>query len=455
MNTLIIISLLIALVFTFLIVLIIRKASNHNVSSIQTMIKQGKPGQAIEPLRKLITKDPHNVDAHFLLAKAFIGDNKPELALMEVKTINKLGEFSPICPEKDFRKLSSKLFMQFNQHEEALKDLVLLIKLAPYESENYYNVGLLFEERQKSSKAAKYFKKTTELEPRHAGAYLHLGMIMFNSKRYKEAKHYLEQAIKYDETSFITYFYLGKIAKEARDFTGAVSAFEKSLRDKSIKLKALIERGLCYIALNKYETAATELEKAITLVTKDTEVQATEQQILYANYFLAMAYEQLRNLDKAIDLWELIYKKKRNFKDVAEKLSQYKELRENDNMKDYLTSTHDEFVEICKAICTQLKLTTQDIKQIKGGVQLIGLESGKKDWKASKKLPFLVRLLRESTPLNESTVRNTLDEMKNLNIMKGILVSSSEITSDAKKFAESRPIDLIGKRKLVKILNNI
>lgn len=455
MTTIIILSLAITAIFGIFVFLIVRRATNHNISSIQTLIKQGKSLQSIDILKKIISKDSQNVDAHFLLAKAFMMEGKPELAFMEVKSINKIGEFSAVCPEKDFRQLSSKLFLQFNQPDEALKDYLLLIKLAPYESENYYNIGLLFEDRQKSSKAINYYRKTIELNPRHSGSFLHLGLIMYNSKRLKDAKSFLDSALKYDDTNFTTYFYLGKIAKEGKDYASAIVLFEKALRDKGIKLKALLERGICFIALKKYDTAITELEKVLTLISRDKEIEVSEQQQLYTHYFLAMAFEQERNLDKAIEHWAIINKKKKNFKDVSEKLSQYKELQENDNMKDFLTSSRDEFVEMCKIICSEINLTAQDIKDIKSGVQIIGLESGKKDWKAAKKLPYLVRILRDSSPVSESTVRSILDESKNLNIIKSILVSSTEITSDAKKFAESRPIELIGKRKLVKILNKI
>ncbi len=453
MTTIIILSIAITFIFAAIIFIIVRKATNHNITSIQNLLKQGRTGHSIDILKKIIIKDPQNVDAHFLLAKAFLMEQKDELAFMEIKAINKIGEFSSVCPEPEFRKISSKLFLKFNQPDEALKDYLLLIKLSPYDAENYFNVGLLFEERQRSSKAVNYYKKAIELQPRHGGAYMHLGIIMYNNKRYKDAKVFFDSSLKYDDNNFTTFFYLGKIAKEAKDYLTAIAEFEKALRDKSVKLKALIERGICYIALQKYDTAITELEKAITLVEKDTEINPTEQQILYIHYFLAMAFEQERNLDKAIEHWLYINKRKKNFKDVSEKLSQYKELQENDKMKDYLTSTRDDFIEICKEICTKLSLNAQDFKDIKSGIQLIGLESGKKDWKASKKQPYLVRILRDSSPINEVTVRNTLDEMKNLNIMKSILISSNEITSEAKKFAESRPIELIGKRKLVKLLS--
>lgn len=454
-TTIIILSLALITVFGIIVYLIVRKANNHSIPSIQTLIKQGKSSQAIDLLKKIITKEPQSVDAHFLLAKAFILENKPELAFMEIKSINKIGGFSAVCPELEFRKLASKLFLQFNLPDEALKDYLLLIKLEPYEADNYYNVGILFEDRQKSNKAINYHRKAIDLDPRHAGAFMHLGLIMFNAKKLKDAKTFLDSALKYDDSNFIVHFYIGKIFKESKDYISAIASFEKALRDKSVKLKALIERGICFIALKKYDTAITELEKALTLVSKDKEIIFSEQQLLYTHYFLAMAFEQTRNLDKAIENWVLINNKKKNFKDVSEKLSQYKELQENDNMKDFLTSSREEFIEICKVICTEIKLTAQDIKDVKSGIQLIGLESGKKDWKAAKKMPYLVRILRDSSTVSETEVRNILDEAKNLGIMKSILISSTEITTDAKKFAESRPLELIGKRKLVKLLSSI
>ena len=362
MATIIILSIALTIIFSVIIFLIIRRATHHNVNTVQSLLKQGKSSHSIDILKKMISKDPKNVDNHFLLAKAFLMENKAELAFMEVKKINQIGEFSANCTERDFRKMSSKLYMQFGQPDEALKDYLLLIKLDPYESENYFNVGVLFEDRQKSGKAVNYYKKTIELSPRHAGAYLHLGMIMFNSKRYKDAKYYLDSALKYDETNFITYFYMGKIAKENKDYVSAIEQFEKALRDKSIKLKALIERGICFIRLKKFDSAITELDKSLSLISKDPEVKASEQQLLYIHYFMAMAFEQVRDLDKAIEHWQFISQRKRNFKDVSEKLSQYKELQENDNMKDYLTSGKDEFVDICKSICAQINLTTQDVK---------------------------------------------------------------------------------------------
>ena len=84
-----------------------------------------------------------------------------------------------------------------------------------------------------------------------------------------------------------------------------------------IKMKSLIERGACYIKLQNYERAISELNRAITLSEDDGKPEA-----LYGRYLLAACYEKTRRLDLAVEQWERIYRKKSAFKGVAEKLNQ-------------------------------------------------------------------------------------------------------------------------------------
>jgi len=41
------------------------------------------------------------------------------------------------CPEIQFRKEIAKLFIEFEQVDEALKEFLLLIQLEPFNAENY------------------------------------------------------------------------------------------------------------------------------------------------------------------------------------------------------------------------------------------------------------------------------------------------------------------------------
>ena len=81
---------------------------------------------------------------------------------------------------------------------------------------------------------------------------------------------------------------------------------------------------------NRLDNAAIDFQRAIEL-----DKSNTKQETLFARYFLATCYEKLRKIEKAIEQWEEIYKVNKSFRDVSTKLSEYKDLQNNDFLKDY------------------------------------------------------------------------------------------------------------------------
>lgn len=421
------------------------------VESIAKLIKQGKLQQAIKTAKAIIQREPRNAEAHYLLGNAYLADNKAELALMEFKMVNQIALFSPLVPEAEFRKQIASLFVRFNQIEEALKEYLLLIKLEPYTAEHYYWAGKLFSERNRTDMAISYLKKAVELDPRHGKAHYELGVLLYRDKRPIEAKEELETALKLQNDLNQAYYLLGKIQKESHDYVAALLSFEKALRDPELKIKALVERGGCYMSMNAIDKAIPELERAVKAATDES-----SPEVLYARYFLAMCFEKNRELDRAIEQWEKIYAKKPNFRDVAEKLSQYQEFRTDDKMKDYLTSGQNEFMEICKALVTQgLSLIVKDYNEIPNGCDIIAIEGDQAKWRNVKKLPRLLRFYRMPELIDEATVRAVLEQMRKLNITRGAIFTSSGFSRSAMEFSESRPLELYNKDQLQNLLDRV
>ncbi len=416
------------------------------MATLADMVKQGKTGTVIRSAKQIVAKEPRNFEAHYLLGLAYLAENRDELALMELKTVNQIGSFSALCPETQFREKIAALYQKFNQPEEALKEYLLLIKKDPTNGDLYFKSGTLFEDRNKTDKAINYYRKAIELEPRHKMAHYKLGMLLYRAKKPVEAKDELEKAIKINPDNLKAYFYIGRLLKENHDYIGALHAFEKSQRDPEQKLKSLIERGVCYMSMNNIEHAISELERAIKLPQSEGANEA-----IYAHYFLGLCYEKIRNIDKAIENWEKVYAKKSNFKDVAEKLSQYQDLRQDDRVKDYLTASMEEFHEICKGVAASLDLSIRDVNDIPNGCQIIAVESSSK-WRAARKMPKLLRFLRTPDLIPESTIRSMHEEMKKISVTRGMVFSSSNFSRKAQEFAESRPIDLIDVEKLQQYL---
>jgi len=449
MSFVVIIIMILGVAVGFLSWFIVRMVSTpRHTKAIAEQLKQGRVANAIRASKALIAKDPRNGEAHWLLGKAYLVDSKPELALMEFKQAGQIAQFGPDLPEIEFRRSIAELYERFNQTEEALKERILLTKLEPGNAANFYLAGRLFEGRGRTDVAVNYIRKALELDPKNANAHHELGLILYRTKHPMEAKAEFEAALKWNGEDYEAFYYLGKILKEMNDFTGALLSFEKATRSPAFKVKALVERGGCYMSQNALDKAVPELERAVKLIKDET---ASES--LYGRYFLAMCYEKLRNLDKAIEQWEKIYQKKAGFRDVAEKLTQYQEYRTDDHMKDYLTCGKEEFAEICKAVVQgPMGLSIRDVQEVSNGVDIIAVEGDSDKWLGAKKIPRVIRFLRMSENIDESVVRTLLDQMKSLGVVRAAVVTSSAYARAAVEFAENRSLELFTKEQLQEML---
>jgi tetratricopeptide (TPR) repeat protein len=418
------------------------------ISTLKELVKSGKGSQAIKMAKAILAKDPRNPEAHYFLGLAYLADGKAELALMEFKTVNQIGLFQGLLSEKEFRFQIAALFDRFEQSEEALKEYILLVKLDPGNAENYYRAGFHFEERGKADNALKYYRKTLELDPNHSDAHLKLGMLFLRASRPQEARQELDIALKLKPENYQAWFSMGRLLKESHDLNGALVAFEKAQKDPELKVKALVERGSCFMSQKNYDRAVVELERALKLATSDS-----EKDVLYARYFLAHCYEKNRMIEKAIGEWEKIYAKKPTFKDVAEKLSAYQDLRIDDRIKDYVTSAKPQFLALCQNLVQTLGFSVQDSTEMPDGmVKIIAIENESEKWRNVKKMPKVLLFYRTSDPIDDVPLREVTEEVRKLGANKCYVVTNTAFTRAAVSFAETRPYELVGKDQLQALL---
>ena len=153
--------------------------------------------------------------------------------------------------------------------------------------------------------------------------------------------------------------------------------------------------------------------------------------------------------------WEKIYAKKPTFKDVAEKLSAYQDLRVDDHMKDYITSSKQEFLEICTKITNAMGFNVRDSKEVPNGVEMVSMENESDKWRNVKKMPKLMLFLRVSNQIEEATVRALAEEAKKINAARAMAITNTTFHRNAISYAETRPMDLIGKDQLQELLKKI
>ena len=444
----VILSLIFVVGFLFLIVFKSIAAPKH-IDGIKKLISQGKNSQAIKQAKAMLAKSPDDYIAHYYLGKAYLADNRSELALMEYKTVNQTAIFGIDLPELDFRKELSALYSKYHLHEAALKEYLLLTKLEPSNAENFYNAGFIYDNQGHPEVALGFYQKAIALNKRHAKAHAALGLVLYRSKQLFEAKKEIDLAIQMAPDVVSNYYYLGKILKGNKDYGAAVKAFEKSMRDPEDRQKSLIEKGTCFLLGESFDNAAADFERAISAAPKNG---GGTRDTLYARYFLASVYEKQRKIEKAIEQWKLIFEKENGFRDVAAKLAEYQDFQNNDAIKEYLTCNDSDFATICQKIVTVFKLTAQQCSNIKDGCQIIATDNNSDNWRNVRKQLTMLRFNRSSSMLEDTIVRECLDKSREMNCTKTILISSSGYTRTARNFAESRPIELIDKQKLEKLL---
>ncbi|MDR1107217.1 MAG: tetratricopeptide repeat protein [Treponema sp.] len=437
---------------TFLIVFLVKSmAAPRRVEALEAFIKRGKTQAVIKAAKAITAREPKNAEAHYWLGTAYHLENRDELALMEFKSVNQIGISGKNIPEVPFRELMGRLFIRHNQKEEALKEYLLLIKLMPNRADYYYEAGKLFSERNRTDMAENYLKKAASLAPRDGKIHYELGVMLYRDKKAKEAKAALERALKFQSDNAQIHFYLGKIQKDVKNYQDAAASFEKAARDAQFRIRALVERGGCFMALNAPERAIPDLERAVGAITDEDSGDS-----LYARYFLGLCYEKTRAVDKAVSQWEKIYERKKNFRDVGEKLAQYQELRTDDNMKDYLTCGQGEFMELCKAVAERkMDLRVQGSKAIGEGCEFTAVENDSAKWRNARKIPRLIRFYRSPDSVDEPKIRSVLDDAKAQNISRTAVVTSAGFSRAALDYANSRPVELFGKEKLQELLQGV
>ena len=225
--------------------------------------------------------------------------------------------------------------------------------------------GFLFEQGNKTDQAVAFYQQAIALNKKHVKAHASLGMMLYKTKQLESAKREISLAISLNPNEFSSYFYLGKILKEAKDYPGAVDAFEKAMRDPEFKQRSLLERGSCFMAVDNPDKAFIEFDRAVKASKNDS-----SQETLYSRYFLAACYEKMHKIELAIEQWEKICARNKNFLDTSSKLSEYRDLQNNDNMKEYLTSSTEFFIELCKKVAlNSMGFAAQNVEATKYGCQ--------------------------------------------------------------------------------------
>ncbi len=438
------------LAFIVFVVFAIKKMiSPKKLIIIGHLIESGNTKAAIRQVKSILARNERNPDAHWFLGECYRAENRSDLAVVEYRFISNTGKYTNIATEKKVRERLAHEYLKLGQIDESQKEFILLSKIEPNNPETYYNIAKLFEERDYTDSALTNYQKVLTIHPKHAPSHMRIGIILLKKQQLNEAKKALMTSLKLEPENTACFYHLGKISKASGDTDTALAQFEKALKDPELRQRALFERANIFIVKRDYKQAISELERAIGFGEEDLSM------VLAIRYLLAQCHEASKDIVNAVEQWEKIYAANPKYKDVAEKLAIYSDLRADDKLKDFLTASGAKFQEYCTKIVESMGLAIQDVfLKSQDLVEVYALETQSR-WRNAKKAPSIIKIFRTVDPIGYDVIRVLYDQMRKMNAMRSICIAASKFTRAAVEFAQIRPIDLIDKDELSKLLEKI
>ncbi len=419
------------------------------VEELAEMIRQGHTGPAISKLVKMIEENDRDPYLHFLLGEAYAKQNDFQSAASEYRQTIKISKWSNQVKEAVVRSRLARIYMQNRNFDEAKKEYLILTRLDATNNENFYQVGVLFETAGLNDKALPYFKQSAKLKPTHADSFHHIGVIEYNIGNLNDAKLALTEAVKLNPNLHSAHYYLGMCLKNQKDYDWAIREFDLAAKDETLKGRALLAKGLSLMEKGQLPTAQVELEKGLQTAPKGSELE------LSLRYAIAACAERKRDFHTAIANWERIADVNPKFRDVNDKLKAYEEFRTDDTIKDFMIAPPGKFEAQSRAIVEALTYKVVDLNVIDDSEVHVLATEEEGNRRNSKKSNRLIYILRTTDMIPERTVRQLHEEMRAKGANKGACISTSEFSSQAHAFIQSRPIELYDRKQLIQLLRAI
>ncbi|MCQ2591775.1 MAG: tetratricopeptide repeat protein [Treponema sp.] len=444
----ILVALLVAVTLVSMIVVISGHKSKRKNGPISNSVQRKGKSAVVKEYEKKLSHDPHNIPALEALGDIYYQDKNWEKVWGVYKT---LYDLAPAHVEIDVAKTTRRIGVAAFFQEKYDETIAYMMQSARKDSENFdtnFYLGKAFYQKGNYDKAIVCFKKCKLLAPESSDANEYLGFSYFKSSKYKESLPYLKKLLEETPDN-----------KEVL-YDMAVAMAETGYNDKALKIFVHLRPDPVFGPQSSLEAGKMhERQKNFTAAVQDYEIgmklenvpEPIKVQILYR---CANAYIGQNNIPKALTLLKQIQGIHSGYKDVDSLVSRYQELNQNKNLQVYLMSGTSDFVALCRklitAYYTNCFVKVEDVAIATESVEIICyIETNK--WEAKN----IFRFYRTQTVIGDLYVREFHTKLKDSKCDNGFCVTMGSFSQGAHTYTEGRPIDLIEKDALVKLLKKV
>ncbi len=220
-------------------------------------IKQNKPENALELIKKLIKLDPNNKEYQEKLIKVykFLNDDQAyQSALIEFHkqfpSITTTRLISNIHIENDREEESDQVIQNFFESDKTYGDL--------YKGIRHVKAGRL-------RLAEEAYKRVLKKDKNNIDALRLLGLLAFKTKDYDIAEKLFLKVLQLDSSFFLAWDNLAKLYRVQNKLLKSIPAFENLIKLDPRNFEALVSLGTVYIKLSKYHEGINLYEKSLKI----------------------------------------------------------------------------------------------------------------------------------------------------------------------------------------------
>ncbi|MBQ7905842.1 MAG: tetratricopeptide repeat protein [Spirochaetaceae bacterium] len=440
----ILIAIIVVAVFGILLSLIFGSKNKVKKSGGRSKERQS----IIRDATKKLTSDPHNVPALTELSNLYYKEHNWQGAYPLYATLVNLSSTRVGINLAEVKLRYGVCAANLSKHQEALKALLEARKLNSDVFDVNFYLGKVLVEQKEYEKAIPLLKKAITINNDVPECYGLIGKAYYLSKRYKESLPYLRRALDSNPEDKDLLFSMADALNESGTPDRAIKVFMHLRPDPVYGAQSCLAAGIYHTRCNQNEAAIKDYEIGIK------HENAPQDLLLNIKYRLSQCYIKANNMPASLSLLKSIQLISPNYKDVPALITKYQELNQNSNLRTYMIGTSNEFVALCRKIAsTFFKKSRTKVIDINVSSDYAELLTEINTDKWQDVITF--RFYRSTGSTGELYVRDFHAKIRDEKAGRGICFTAGVFSDEARKYIEGRPIDLIEKTQLAKILSSL
>ncbi|WP_197018262.1 tetratricopeptide repeat protein [Treponema sp. C6A8] len=409
--------------------------------------KKGKAA-IIKEAQKKLSHNPHDITALRELGNIYFSDKNWEKGYAVYKTLLDLSTSHIDINAAEAGLKTGIAAYNLGKIDDALSVLILAVKKNPESYEANLYLGKALYQKEIYDKAIVCLKKVKTLRPESSEANQLLGFSLFKLQKYRECLPFLKAALEETPDNKEILYNMALAMLECGMGEKALKVFIHLRPDPLFGPQSCLEAGKMHEKVKDYASAIHDYEIALKLPSVPDAI------MIQIKYRAALTYIAMNNIPQALVMLKQIQTLKANYKDVEALIARYSELNQNKNLQVYMMAGTSEFIALCRKFISSfykdafVKVGDQNV-----GTDCVDIvcEIEHPKWSAKQ----LFRFYRTQSALSDISVRECHGKMRDDKCDKAICVTLGSFSESAHKFIEGRPIDLIEKEQLSKMLLKI